>query len=95
MALFQYFWRFAQICKKFAAFERKIVFFIVSEQFYSITILLSYAADFLQICENLQKSWNNMMSNDGLVIEYMDLSHIPLAVHKLDFETQILTAQHE
>ena len=36
-----------------------------------------------------------MMSNDGLVIEYMDLSHIPLAVHKLDFETQILTAQHE
>ena len=25
MSLFQYFWRFAQICKKFAAFEHKIV----------------------------------------------------------------------
>ena len=34
MALFQYFWRFTQICKKFAAFARKIVFVIVSEQFY-------------------------------------------------------------
>ena len=30
MALFQYFWRFAQICKKFAAFALKIVFVIVS-----------------------------------------------------------------
>ena len=34
MNLFQYFWRFTQICKKFAAFARKIVFVIVSEQFY-------------------------------------------------------------
>ena len=32
--LFQYFWRFSQICKKFAVFARKIVFVIVSEQFY-------------------------------------------------------------
>ena len=30
---FQDFWRFAQICKKFAAFARKIVFVIFSEQF--------------------------------------------------------------
>ena len=29
MPLFQYFWRFTQICKKFAAYERKIVFVIV------------------------------------------------------------------
>ena len=29
---------------------------------------------------NLQKSWNNMMSIDGLIIENMDLSHIHLAV---------------
>ena len=28
--LFQYFWKFTQICKKFAAYERKIVFVIVS-----------------------------------------------------------------
>ena len=34
----------------------------------------------LQICVNLQKYWNNVMSNDGLIIEYMDLSHIHLAV---------------
>ena len=30
MTLFQYFWRFAQICKKFAAFAHKIVFVIDS-----------------------------------------------------------------
>ena len=30
MTLFHYFWRFAQICKKFAAFARKIVFVIFS-----------------------------------------------------------------
>ena len=40
------------------------------------TILRSYAANFLQICANLQKSWNNMMSNVGLIIENVDLSHI-------------------
>ena len=28
------FWKFAQICKKFAAYDQKIVFDIVSEQFY-------------------------------------------------------------
>ena len=49
------------------------------------TILRSYAANFLQICANLQKSWNNMMSNDGLIIENMDLSHIHLAVSRLWF----------
>ena len=64
-------------------FEHKFVFVkIVSEQDCSeiITILRSYAANFLQICANLQKSWNNMMSNDGLIIEYMDLSNIHLVV---------------
>ena len=30
MAVFQYFWRFAQICKKLAAYAHKIVFVIVS-----------------------------------------------------------------
>ena len=34
--LFQDFWRFAQICKKFAAYELKIVFAIVSEQVASL-----------------------------------------------------------
>ena len=36
MALFQFFWRFAKICKKFAALECKIVFVIVSEQFFEL-----------------------------------------------------------
>ena len=30
IALFQYFCKFTQICKKFAAYERRIVFVIVS-----------------------------------------------------------------
>ena len=60
MALFQYFLRFAQICKEFAAFEHKIVFVIVSEQFW---------AHMLQICANLHKYWNNAMSNDGSSVE--------------------------
>ena len=46
----------------------------------------SYAANFLQICVNFQKHWNNAMSNDGLIIENMDLSHIHLAVHARDVE---------
>ena len=70
MKLFQYFWRFAQICKKFAAFERKMVFLMVSEQFYYRN---SNKNHFEFICckflANLQKYWNNMMSNDGLIIE--------------------------
>ena len=44
------------------------------------TILPSYAANFLQICVNFQKYWNKAMSNDGLIIENMDLSHIHSAV---------------
>ena len=40
----------------------------------------NFVIRFVQICTNLQKSWNNMMSNDGLITEYMDLSHIHLAV---------------
>ena len=42
--------------------------------------LLLFLNNFKQICANLQKSENNMMSNDGLIIENMDLSHIHLAV---------------
>ena len=42
--------------------------------------LFSYASSFLQICVNLQKYWCNAMSNDGLTIEDVDLSHIHLAV---------------
>jgi hypothetical protein len=63
----------------------KIVFVIISEQFYyrnnkKKTILRADAANFLKICANLQKYWNNAMSNDGLIKEYMDLSSINLAV---------------
>ena len=44
------------------------------------TILRSYAANILQICVNFQKYCYNVMSNDGLIIENMDLSQIQLAV---------------
>ena len=37
----------------------------------------------VQICANLHKSWNNTMSNDGSIIENMDLFHIHLAVLRL------------
>ena len=46
------------------------------------TIFRAIAANFLQICVNLQNYWNNVMSNDGLIIEYMDLSHIHLAIKR-------------
>ena len=39
-----------------------------------------WMAQMLKICANLYKSCNNMMSNDGLIIENMDLSLIHLAV---------------
>ena len=39
-----------------------------------------YAVNFLQICVNFHKYWNNAMSNYGLIIENIDLSHIHLAV---------------
>ena len=63
MALFQYFWRFAQICKKFSAFAHKIIFVIVSEQFCEL------------LCIKFQKYWNNAMSNDGSSIEIIYQSH--------------------
>jgi hypothetical protein len=34
----------------------------------------------LQICVNFQKYWNNAVSNDDLIVENMDLSHIHLNV---------------
>jgi hypothetical protein len=39
------------------------------------TILRANAANFLQICANLQKCWNNAMSNEGSSIEIIDQSH--------------------
>ena len=54
------------------------------------TILPSYAANFFQICANLQKSWNNMMSNDSLIIENMDLCHVHLAVFPFTSDNDIL-----
>ena len=35
----------------------------------------SYAANFFQIFVNIQKYWNNAMSNDGLGIERIDQTH--------------------
>ena len=50
------------------------------------TISQANAANFVQICVNLQKYQNNVMSIDGLIIEHMDLSHIHLAVQVAKFE---------
>ena len=61
---------------RFAAFAHKTVFVIVS----ALNLSRANTADFLQMCVNLQKYWNKVMSNDGLILEYMDLSHIHLAV---------------
>ena len=38
------------------------------------------ARTWVQISANFHKSWNSSMSNDGLIIENMDLPHIHLAV---------------
>ena len=39
------------------------------------TFLRANAANFFEICANLQKYWNNVMSNDGSSIEIIDESH--------------------
>ena len=39
------------------------------------TLLRANATNILQICANLQKQWNNAMSNDGSSIEIIDQSH--------------------
>jgi hypothetical protein len=35
----------------------------------------NFALISVQICANLHKSWNNAMSNDGLIIKIIDQSH--------------------
>ena len=40
----------------------------------------NFALISVQICANLHKSGNNTLSNDGLIIENMNLSHICLTV---------------
>ena len=62
MALLQYFWRFAQICKKVEAFECKIVFIVVSEQFCSqccksVQILINTGTMPRHIIDNESVSW--------------------------------------
>ena len=57
VTLFQYVWRFTQIWKKFAAFARKIVFVIVSEQFYYRNNSLSHL--FWRLISTLLKTITN------------------------------------
>ena len=76
MTLFQYFCRFTQICKKFAAFAHKIVFVIVSEQFYyRNNNKNNFSSKCCKFLANLQKYWNIAMSNDASSIEIIDQSH--------------------
>jgi hypothetical protein len=73
MTLLQYFWRFTQICKKFEVTFAKLFLLLFLSNFtietITKTILRANAANFLQICANVQKYWNNAMSNDGSSIE--------------------------
>ena len=69
-----------KICLDLHRFERKIVFVIVFEQFYKGNVLVTCnfttgTITFLKICANLQKYWNNAMSNDDLSLKKIDLSH--------------------
>ena len=72
MALFQYFWRFTQeICSIWTQNCFWYCFWTILRvqlpETITKTILRPYAANFLQICVNFQKYWNNAMSNDGLI----------------------------
>ena len=59
---------FAQICKKFAAFARKIVFVIVSEQFCNRkSTKNNFVSKYCKFLANLQKYWTNVISNDGSI----------------------------
>ena len=53
--LFQYFWRFAQICKQLAAFERKIVLILFLSNFRTQIAKLSSNNKFLaNLCKSLE-----------------------------------------
>ena len=68
--------RFTQICP-YMIIKLFLLLFLNSFRPSTLTktILRSDAANFLQICANLQKYWNNAMSNYGLSIEIIDQSH--------------------
>ena len=57
-----------KICKKFAAFARKIVFVIVSEQFCNRkSTKNNFVSKYCKFLANLQKLWTNVISNDGSI----------------------------
>ena len=45
----------------------------------------NFASKCCKFLANLQKSWNNMMSNNGLIIENINLTHIHLAVNNQSY----------
>ena len=74
-------WHCSSIYEDLHRYARKIVFVIVEcLKLFRNNNKNNCASISVQICANLHKSWNNTMSNDGLIIETMDLSHIHLAV---------------
>ena len=75
-------WHCFSISEDLHRFEILLLFLNnVTAEKITKAILCSYGANFLQIYANLQISCNNMMSNDGFIIEYKDLSCTHLAVH--------------
>ena len=74
-------WHFSSIYEDLHRYARKIVFVIVAcLKLFRNNNKNNFASISVQIFANLHKSRNNTMSNDGLIIENMDLSHIHLAV---------------
>ena len=68
---------FLKICTNLHRCDQKIVFVIVWPlKLFRNNNKNNFVITSVQICANLQKSWNNTMSNDGSIIKNMDLSHI-------------------
>ena len=93
--LFQYLshhltWHCSSISEDLHRFARnlqhmnaKLFLLLFLNNFKQATPRNNNKTNFLQICVNFQKYWNNAMSNDSLIIENTDLSRIQLAVCKI------------
>ena len=64
---------FLKICTDLHRYDHKIVFVIVWHlKLFRNNSKSNFVIIFVQICANLQKYWNNALSNDGLIIEIID-----------------------
>jgi hypothetical protein len=81
-----------KICTDLHRCDQKIVLVIVwGLKLFRNNDKNNFVITSVQICANLQKSWNNTISIDGSIIENMDLSHINSAVLSEKKITKFLT----